>query len=108
MQITNELMVGDRSMGSHIIGRRPNPFIQAAICTSSECEERGQVIEVPSNQQTYTCSCGQVIQTFRFNKFSHDYSAEQVARERDAEINSTVRWCYAPQLNLDKDGGEPL
>lgn len=95
-------------MGNHVIGARPNPFIQAAICTSPECEEQGQVIEVPKTQETYTCSCGQVINTFRFNKVSHAKSAEQVQRDKDAEINSTVRWCYAPQLNLDKDGGEPL
>jgi len=95
-------------MGTEYVGRAPPSVIRVAICTNSECEEVGVPIEVPDDQPTYTCSCGQVINTIRYNQKAHEKSAALVQREKDACVEETVRWCYAPQLALDKDDGEPL
>lgn len=95
-------------MASFSVGIRPNQIVRVAICTQSDCEEQGIPIQVPDDQMTYDCTCGQVVATMLFDLYSHEKSLREHQRDRDARIESTVRWCYAPQLHLDKDGGEPL
>ena len=94
-------------MGSEVVGAAPRRLIRVAICPSEECEWHGVPVPVPNEQLTYLCSCGETIDTQPFNLDAHERSLQGLEEDRDAAIDSTVRWCYAPQLNLDKDGGEP-
>lgn len=94
-------------MGSEVVGASPRRIVRVAICSETECEERGIPIQVPGDQMTYLCSCGQEIPTQLYNLDAHEKTRRLCQEDRSADIDSTVRWCYAPQLSLDKDGGEP-
>jgi len=95
-------------MATEVIGKSPVRLPRVGICRNPECEESGVPVEVPLTQMTYTCSCGEIVDTMLFNEEFHLKSELELRKDRDETINETLRWCYAPQLALDKDDGEPL
>ena len=95
-------------MGTEVVGAAPRRIVRVAICSDPECEEVGVPVEVAADVLVYTCSCGQEVPTQLFNADAHEKSARLLAADRSSEIDSLARWCYAPQLSLDKDDGEPM
>lgn len=93
-------------MGTYV-GVAPRDIIRVAVCNNPECPEKGIPVEVPPTQLTYVCTCGQEVQTFYLSKKIHAQFAKEYQQDRALAIDSFARWCYAPQLHLNKEDGEP-
>lgn len=89
------------------VGIAPRDIVRVALCVNPECSDRGAPVLVPDSQLTYICTCGQEIRTFKMSKKIHAQFAEEYKQDRENAIDSFARWCYAPQLHLNKEDGEP-
>lgn len=90
---------------TEILGRRPPQVVKRVAICPSECEESSRLGVIETDQLTYTCECGTVVNTVLMNISDLKRRVEQ--REEtaflDAADNSHASYCKQMQLDPNEE-----